>query len=148
MLGAKLCVICGSSSIYGISLRKSSRFPKMGGNGEDHVTADKDNDFSKRLIRLMEERDLTIRQLAEKSGTSPSNVANWREGFKATDYHALKRLSTTLGVSLSFLLTGEEDSPIRGVPSMTEVFDDGGDVFDGFLEVKIKRMIPKSKVKK
>ena len=51
-----------------------------------------------------------------------------------------------LGVSFSFLLTGENDQKNPNeLPSVTEVFADGGALFDGFAKITIQRLIPRKK---
>ena len=50
-----------------------------------------------------------------------------------------------MGVSFTFLLTGEEDGRNQVLPSITEVFDDGGELFDGYAKITIQRLIPRKK---
>lgn len=47
-------------------------------------------------------------------------------------------------MSLSFILAGEEDfKEINQLPSVAEVFDDGGAIFDGYAKITIERLIPR-----
>ena len=104
--------------------------------------------FGKILRSLMSERDMTIRQAAAHAGVSASTVDDWRGGALPEDYSAVKRLADALNVSFSFLLTGEEDNQTKKVTaSITEVFDDGGALFDGFAKITIQRLIPRKKEK-
>ena len=102
--------------------------------------------FAKILRSLMSEKGITVRQAAEVAGVGVSTIDDWRGGALPEDYSAVKKLAHNLGVSFSFLLTGEEDQ--RGqamLPSVTEVFDDGGALFDGFAKITIQRLIPRKK---
>src|SRR5690606_22068243 len=68
------------------------------------------SDFSKRLIELMRETSLTVRSAAEIAGVPVSTLQDWRAGRSPTNFLALKALCKEFGVSLSYLLTGEEDT--------------------------------------
>lgn len=104
--------------------------------------------FAKLLRSLMTERGMTIRQAAELAGVGPSTIDDWRSGQLPEDYSAVKRLAAALGVSFSFLLTGEEDQRDRsGLPSLTEVFEDGGALFDGYAKITIQRLLPRNRGK-
>lgn len=100
--------------------------------------------FAKILRTLMSEKKLSIREAAEIAGVGTSTIDNWRGGALPEDYSAVKRLARGLGVSFSFLLTGEEE--VRGeghAPAIGEVFDDGGALFDGYAKITIQRLIPR-----
>lgn len=92
----------------------------------------------------MAEKGMTVKEAAHISGASASTIVDWRAGGAATDYVAVKRLAHALGVTLSFLLTGEDDTrPADAAPTVTEVFEDGGALFDGYAKITIQRLIPK-----
>lgn len=100
--------------------------------------------FSKILRSLMSEKKMTLRQAAQIAGVSPSTIDDWRAGALPEDYSAVKRLAQEFGVTLSFILTGEDDSPRENqLPSVTEVFSDGGALFDGYAKITIQRLIPR-----
>jgi transcriptional regulator with XRE-family HTH domain len=102
--------------------------------------------FAKILRSLMAEKGLTVRRTAELTGISPSTIDDWRGGALPEDYSAVKRLANNLGVSFSFLLTGEEDQRSPGaLPAVTEVFEDGGELFDGYAKITIQRLVPRKK---
>lgn len=102
--------------------------------------------FAKILRSLMTERKMTIRQAAVIAGVAPSTIDDWRAGALPEDYSAVKRLATEFSVSLSFILTGEEDlKEANQLPSIAEVFDDGGAIFDGYAKITIQRLIPRKK---
>lgn len=96
----------------------------------------------------MAENEITVRRAAEIAGVGTSTVDSWRSGALPEDYLAVRKLAHGLGVSLSFLLTGEEDKTSNKlVPSITEVFEDGGSLFDGYAKITIQRLIPRKKEK-
>ncbi len=103
--------------------------------------------FADNLISLMEEKAIGVREAAKIAGVSPSTVSEWRNGSHPDDYLAVKKLAKALGTTLSYLLTGEDDNRVE-VPSISEVFSDGGDLFNGFAEIRIKRLIPKDSKKR
>ena len=102
--------------------------------------------FAKILRSLMSEKGMTVRQAANFAGVASSTIDDWRGGALPEDYSAVKRLAASLGVSFSFLLTGEEDSRDQSMlPSVTEVFQDGGALFDGYAKITIQRLLPRKK---
>lgn len=104
--------------------------------------------FAKLLVDLMKEKNMTVRSAATVAGVGASTIVSWRSGALPEDYRAVKALAQALGVSFSFLLTGEEDDRGTDAPSMTEVFQDGGSLFDGYAKISIQRLIPRKKEEK
>jgi len=102
--------------------------------------------FAKNLKALAKEKSLTIRQLATFAGVSPSTINDWQSGSAPENYLAVKKLAEELKVSFSFLLTGEDDAQPQNVePTITQVFDDGGSLFDGYAKITIQRLIPRKR---
>jgi len=88
--------------------------------------------FSKVLNNLLEEKGLGVREAARIANVGASTIMSWKSGSNPENYEAAKRLAKGLGVSLAFLLTGEDDSRSDSTaPSIAEVFEDGGELFDG-----------------
>lgn len=104
--------------------------------------------FAKTLTRLMDERGIGVREASRIAEVAASTIVSWRGGALPEDFQAVKRVARALGVTLSFLLTGEDDSrPGEAPPSVSEVFDSGGTLFDGYAKISIERLIPKGKRK-
>ncbi|MGZ3775305.1 MAG: helix-turn-helix domain-containing protein [Bdellovibrio sp.] len=102
--------------------------------------------FAKILRTLMSEKKMTLRQASAIAGVATSTINDWRSGALPTDYAAVKKLANALGVSLSFILTGEEETRRpESLPTIAEVFDDGGAIFDGYAKITIQRLIPRNK---
>lgn len=104
--------------------------------------------FARLLQRLMEERGVGVRAAAELARVAPSVIVSWRSGAYPEDFVAVKRLAKSLGVSLSFILTGEEDHGSPGHPSITQVFEYDGILFDGFAKITIERLLPRGGVER
>lgn len=103
--------------------------------------------FSKILSSLMKERGITLKEAASIAGVSQSTISDWRSGTSPEDYMAVQELANYLGVSLSFILTGKEDS-VGGKPaSVIEVFEEDNVVFDGYAKITIQKLIPRKKEK-
>lgn len=101
------------------------------------------NELAKRLNRLMEQKRLTVRKAASISGVPTSTLESWRSGSMPTDFEAIRKLCKELGVSMAYLLTGENELEHTQPPTLADVMKYSGEEWEGFLEVKIKRMIPK-----
>jgi transcriptional regulator with XRE-family HTH domain len=100
--------------------------------------------FGQILTALMEEKDMGVREAARVAGVGASTIVSWRGGALPEDYQAVKRLAATLGTTLSYLLTGEDETrPAGFAPAISEVFRDGGALFDGYAKITIQRLIPK-----
>ena len=102
------------------------------------------NTFSKTLSQMLDEKNIGVREAARMAGVGPSTIMSWRSGSLPEDYHAVKRLAHGIGTTMSFLLTGENDSRPSGPPAVTEVFELGDNVFDGYAKITIQRLIPKN----
>lgn len=99
--------------------------------------------FSKLLVGLMREKNMTVREAAAVAGVGPSTIVSWRSGALPEDFRAVRALARKLGVSFSYLLTGEDDTRPDGAPSVNEVFQDAGTLFDGYAKIQIQRLIPR-----
>lgn len=99
--------------------------------------------FAKILTSFLEEKNIGIREAAKIAGVGASTIMSWKSGALPEDYIAVKRLAENLGTTLSYMLTGENDSRPGGPPAVAEIFEDGGSLFDGYAKINIQRLIPK-----
>lgn len=67
--------------------------------------------FARRLVQLRKSKGLTQTQLAEKLGTSRSNIANYEAGVSVEPRDNMKRaIADYFGVTIDYLL-GHSDDP-------------------------------------
>ena len=95
----------------------------------------------------MAEQKLTVREAAAAAEVGASTIVSWRGGALPEDYRAVKSLAKRLGVSFSYLLTGEDESRPDGA-LVSEVFDEDGAIFDGYAHIRVIKLVPKRKDKK
>lgn len=100
------------------------------------------------LTDLLSAKRITNRAAASIAGVSPTSIQDWKNGVAPTDFEALARLADHLGVPLRFLLTGEQEPIDKRAVTLNEVLSDGGEIFSGICEVKIRRLIPRTNIKK
>jgi transcriptional regulator with XRE-family HTH domain len=105
------------------------------------LKGNEDLPFGKILRSIMQERNLTLKQVADLASVSLSTVQNWSEGKTPHDLKAVARLAQTLGVSFKALLIGEVESH-GSSGGITELFEEQ-DWFDGHCKIIIKRLIPR-----
>lgn len=67
--------------------------------------------FGDRLAGAREAAGLNQKTLAEKLGVKHTTIANWENDIKEPRANRLQMLSGMLGVSLSWLLTGQGEGP-------------------------------------
>jgi transcriptional regulator with XRE-family HTH domain len=103
--------------------------------------------FNIRLQKLIASSGMNLSAVARKASIPVTTLQPWTLNTLPTDYAAIKRLAGVLGVSFSYLLTGEDDAVLASNPKIEDVLLDGGDLFEGILEVRIKRLIPKRNYK-
>jgi len=98
-----------------------------------------------RLTAVLKEKKLSLRKAAAIAGVPASTADSWSAGRSPSDLKAVKRLCDHLSVSFTWLLTGDDD--VRDGIDLDQAFENPSTVFDGYLKVKIERMIPKAKGK-
>jgi len=69
--------------------------------------------FGEILTKLMDEKDITIKQLAEYLDCTTQAISNYRLGKTTPNYEILIKLADYFGVSCDFLLTGVEPQDKR-----------------------------------
>ncbi|WP_342068530.1 helix-turn-helix domain-containing protein [Yoonia algicola] len=67
--------------------------------------------FGDRLAGAREAAGLSQQTLAEKLGVKPSTISAWENDLKEPRANRLQMVSGVLGVSMSWLLTGEGEGP-------------------------------------
>lgn len=97
-------------------------------------------EFDKTLKRLIRERGTTTGELAKKINVPSKTISDWLTGRTPRDLDAVKRCAEALGVSVHYILYGEDDrkSLIGEILEKTEIHT-------GMYEVSIRRVTSKSK---
>jgi transcriptional regulator with XRE-family HTH domain len=97
--------------------------------------------FGRILAKIMEERRLTLREIAALAGVSVSVVENWISGSNPHDLKAIDRLSQKLAVPFKKLLLGIPEV-VDAPNAISEIYDEQ-EFFDGLARIKIQRLVPK-----
>lgn len=66
--------------------------------------------LGKILGETIEKRGYTQSRLAREAGVNPKSLSDWIDDRTPRDLDAVRRVARVLGVSVSFLLFGEDDS--------------------------------------
>lgn len=101
------------------------------------------NEWGQRLKAILNERKISLRKAAGIAGVSPSVMDSWTSGATPSDMLAVKKLADALGVSFSWLLTGQPDSATTFL-SLQEHFDEEP-FFNGLARIKIEKLVPRKK---
>lgn len=100
--------------------------------------------FTRILNSVLKEKRVTVRAAAEMAGVGASTIMSWKAGALPEDYVAVQRLAEGLGLTLSFMLTGKDDSRKKeSTPAIAEVFDEDDFLFDGYAKITVQRLIPR-----
>lgn len=88
------------------------------------------------LQRLLKEQDLTVAQLARKTGISNKTIHEWLLGRNPRDLNAVKKCAEALNVSFHYILWGEEEKNnlINNLLDKTEIHS-------GLYEITIKKVV-------
>ena len=89
------------------------------------------------LKALLADKHMTLRDLAKATGIKPSTLSGWKNGSSPRDLSELKLCAQYFNVSMDYLLFGEQNDQSSLEKLLTE------QVFDGFLKVRIERVISK-----
>jgi len=95
-------------------------------------------DFKVILASLMEERGITLTQLAKGTGIAKSSLHGFINGAEPS-LSKVKALAEYFGVSMDFITSGKESDPIGQLLKV--------DVHKGTYEVTIKRLVSKGEKK-
>lgn len=97
-------------------------------------------EFAKTLKTVLRQKAKTTGDLAKEINVSPKTINDWLTGRTPRDLDAVKRCAEYLGVSVHFLLYGEDDRSnlIEQVLEKTELHT-------GLYEISIRKVSPKSK---
>jgi transcriptional regulator with XRE-family HTH domain len=86
------------------------------------------------LKQLLTEQNLSLRELAKRSGVPNSTLQEWSSNRSPKNPIQVQKVAQVLGVSMHYLIFGEED---KSEP-LTKLLKE--DVFSGTYEINIKRV--------
>lgn len=99
--------------------------------------------FARNLQRLRKAKGMSLRTLAEKADLSgPALVSSWEGGTSPEDYQAVKRIAEVLGVSFSYLMTGEDDRVVGKAPLTLDQLFIEGNKLSGIYKIELTQLIP------
>jgi transcriptional regulator with XRE-family HTH domain len=102
----------------------------------------KEAPFSKILCDLMDKRGVKISEAAKVAGVSISTISDWKTGSTPQDMFAVKKLAKHLGVSLEYLLTGEDTQNQSYVENkkLEDLFEIGDSLYEGIAKISIQKI--------
>ena len=91
-------------------------------------------EIGKVFSKIVQERRLTLKEISKATGVPATTLAEWQANRTPKNPVQVRAIAKFLGVSLHFLLFGEEDSeePIQKI--LKE------DFFSGTFEISVKRV--------
>lgn len=95
-------------------------------------------EFAKTLKTLIRRRATTTNELAREINVSPKTISDWLSGRTPRDLDAVRRCSEFFGVSVHYLLYGEEDKK-----NLIEEILEKTEVHTGLYEISIRKVISK-----
>lgn len=89
------------------------------------------------MKQLLAEKNLSLRELSKLTAVPYSTLQEWSSNRSPKNPVQIQKVASVLGVSMHYLLFGEED---RSEP-LTKLLKQ--DVFSGTFEINIRRIIQK-----
>ena len=103
--------------------------------------------ISERIFQIMEEKHISQTALSERTGISQRTISDWKRKKTNPTLEKVIPLCRALGISPTYLLTGEEDPAayvIRPAGTQSGLQEDEQlvvDYYNGLSEVKKKRLV-------
>lgn len=97
--------------------------------------------FTRILNQLMAEKGIKVREAARIADVGASTISSWRAGAHPMNLLGVRRLAEALGVSFSFLLTGEPDRA-ETTGTVANLFEER-ELFAGYARVTIHELVPR-----
>lgn len=94
------------------------------------------------LSKIIQERRLTLKEVAALAGVSISVIENWLSGSVPHDLAAVDRLAGKLGIPFKKLLLGLNET-VDAPSSIGQLFTEQ-ELFEGLVKLKITRLNPKN----
>lgn len=95
-------------------------------------------EFAKTLKTLIRQQATTTGELAKEINVSPKTISDWLTGRTPRDLDAVKRCARALGVSVHFLLYGDEDQK-----NLIGEILEKSELHTGLYEITVRRVTSK-----
>ena len=92
-----------------------------------------------RFVEIAQEKGMTPYKIHKLTGISQSTFTAWKQGISTPKHEKLKKIAECLGVSVDYLITGEEKEK---TPPVGEVLTEGEQTL-----IDLYRMVPEDKQK-
>jgi transcriptional regulator with XRE-family HTH domain len=92
-------------------------------------------EFAKTLKKIIRQKAMTTGELAKEINVSPKTINDWLTGRTPRDLDAVKRCAEVLGVTVHYLLYGEEDRR-----NLIEEILERTEIHTGLYEISIKKV--------
>lgn len=86
------------------------------------------------MKQLLKERGITLRELSKRSGVPVSTLSEWSSNREPKSPTQTRKVAQALGVSMHYLLFGEDDSQEPLQKLLKE------DLFQGTFEITVKKV--------
>lgn len=90
--------------------------------------------IGKVLTKIVQDRRLTLREISKATGVPATTLAEWQVNRSPKNPSQVRAVAKFLGVTMHFLLFGEED----GEELVQKIIKE--EVFQGTFEISIKRI--------
>ena len=88
--------------------------------------------IGERVHTLLEEKGKRQKELADFLGTRASTVNGWKQGNKTPSTELLLPICEFLGISIEYLLTGEEKNTVAQIGNSADLSTDEADLLSYF----------------
>jgi transcriptional regulator with XRE-family HTH domain len=100
--------------------------------------------FAKNLAKILQERNLSQKAVAEIANISPSVVSDWLKGNQPHDLNALLTICQAIKCDFQWLVTGVHSKPNLKDISLAEIFDiEDEPSASGLFQIEAKRLTRK-----
>lgn len=101
--------------------------------------------FAANLKKLLADRQLSIRTMADIAGVKPSTLQNWLSGENPADILAVQKLARALQLDFEALLTGTSTKFDPQNVDLSQIFTEQPEPsFSGLFKIEAKRLVKKS----
>ena len=102
--------------------------------------------FASNLQRVMDERNINLKGIAELAGVTPGVCSGWLTGSSPADFIAVQKLARALRVNFEWLLTGTTTNVHVKDLSLAEIFEEVP-AFDGIYRISATKLVQRGRSK-